>query len=157
MTAQFSYPPVVWMFHNCKLNKHINRIPKRAIRIAYQGHNSTFNQLLAKDASFRIHDRNLQKLLIEIFKVKMKLAPGMINEIFDFIKWRYSLRNKVRFKSRNIGTVSYEIETAAFVGSKIWTNMPYELMESISLNESKSKTKIWKPENCPCKICKIYL
>ena len=82
ITSQFSYAPVVWMFHNRKLNNHINRIHERALRIAYQDHNSTFNELLAKDGSFKIHDRNLQKLLIEIFKVKMKLAPEVMNEVF---------------------------------------------------------------------------
>ena len=80
-------------------------------------YNSTFNERLAKDGSFKIHDRNLQKLLIEIFKVKMKLAPEIMNEVFDFIECRYPLRNELRFKSRNIRTVRYGIETAAFVGS----------------------------------------
>ena len=59
------------MFVNGKLNNHINRIHERALRIAYQGYNSTFNELLVKNGSLKIHDRNLQKLLIEIFEVKM--------------------------------------------------------------------------------------
>ena len=144
------------MFHNRKLNNHINRIHERALRIAYQDHSSTFNELLAKDSSFKIHDRNLQKLLIEIFKVKMKLAPEIMNEVFDFIECQYPLRNELRFKLQNICTVRYGIETAAFVGSRIWTNMPNELKESTSLNEFKSKIKIWKLENGLCKLCKIY-
>ena len=74
------------MFHNRKLNSHINRIHERALRTAYQDHNSTFNELLTKEGSFKIHDRNLKKLLIEIFKVKMKLAPEIMNEVFDFIE-----------------------------------------------------------------------
>ena len=86
MTSQFSYAPFVWMFHNRKLNNYINRIYKRALRIAYQDHNSTFNELLAKDVSLKFHDRNLQKLLIEILKVKMKFAPEIINELFDFLE-----------------------------------------------------------------------
>ena len=67
ITSQFSYAPVVWMFHNRKLNNHINRIHERALRLVYQDHNSTFEELLAKDVSFKIHDRNWQRLLIEIF------------------------------------------------------------------------------------------
>ena len=35
ITSPFSYAPVVWMFHNRKLNNHINRIHERALRIAY--------------------------------------------------------------------------------------------------------------------------
>ena len=145
------------MFCNRKLNKHINRIHERAIRIVYQDHNSTFEELLAKDGSFKIHDRNLQRLLIEIFKVKMKLALEIMNEVFDIIESPYPLRNELRFKSRNIRTARYGIETAAFVGSKIWSYMSLELKKSTSRNEFRSKIKTWKPENCPCKLCKIYL
>ena len=78
ITSQFSYAPVVWMFHNRKLNNHINRIYERALKIVYQDHNSTFEELLAKDGSFKFHDNNLQRLLLEIFKVKMKLAPEIM-------------------------------------------------------------------------------
>ena len=145
------------MFHIRKLNNDINRIHKRALRIAYQDHSSTFNELLAKDGSFKIHDRNLQKLLIEIFKVKMKLAPEIMNEVFDFIECRYPLRNELKFKLRNIRTVRYGIETTAFVGSRICSDMPSELKERTSPNEFKKKIKTWKPESCPCKLCKIYI
>ena len=154
IASQFSYVLVVWMFHKRKLNNHINRIHERALRIAFQDHNSTFHKLLAKDDSFKIHDRNLQKLLIQIFKVKMNFALEIMNEVFDFIECRYSLRNELRFKSRKICTVRYGNETAAFVDSRIWTNIPNELKESTLLNEFKSKIKTWKPKNCSCKLCK---
>ena len=71
----------------------------------------------------------------------MKLAPEIMNEVFDFIECRYLLRNELRFKSWNIPIVRYGIETAAFVCSRIWSNMPSELKESTSLNEIKSKMK----------------
>ena len=100
-----------------------------------------------------MHDSNLQKLLIEIFKVKLKLASEIMNEVFDTIVCLYSLRNELRFKSRSIRTVRYVTEIAAFVGSRIWSYMPSELKESMSLNEFRSKKKqTWKPENCPCKL-----
>ena len=88
-----------------------------------------------------MHDSNLQKLLIEIFKVKLKLASEIMNEVFDTIVCLYSLRNELRFKSRSIRTVRYVIEIAAFVGSRIWSYMPSELKESMSLNEFRSKKK----------------
>ena len=87
----------------------------------------------------------------------MKLAPEIMNDVFDLIEWRYPLRNELRFKLRNIRTVKYRIETATFVGSRIWTNMPNELKESTSTDEFQLKIKTWKPENCLCKFCNIYL
>ena len=157
ITSQFSYASVASMFHNQKLNNHISRIHERVLRIVYRDHNSTFEELLAKDGSFEIHDPNLQRLLIEIFKFKVKLVPEIMNEVFDVTESQYSLRNKLRFKSRSIRTVRYGIETVAFFGSRIWSYMPSELKESTSLNKFKSKIKTWKPENCPCKLCKINL
>ena len=68
ITSQFSYAPVVWMFHSRKQNHHINRIHERALRVVYKDYNSSFDELLEKDNSFKIHDRNLQKLVTEILK-----------------------------------------------------------------------------------------
>ena len=84
ITSQFFCAPAVWMFHNRQLNNHINRIHERALRIVYQDHNSTFDKLLAKDGSFKTHDHNLQKLLSEKSKVKMKLASEIM-KFFTFI------------------------------------------------------------------------
>ena len=82
------------MFHNRKLNDQINRIHERAIRIAC--HNSTFDELLVQDSSLKVHDSNLQKLLIdqyfEIFKDKMKFAPEIRNKVFGIIECSYPLR-----------------------------------------------------------------
>ena len=88
-------------------------------------------------------------LLTEIFKVKIKLAPEIINEVFEIIESPYPLRIESRFKSKNICTVRYGIETAAFVGSRIWSYIPNELEKSVSLNEFRMKIKTWKPEQCP--------
>ena len=56
----------------------------------------------------------------------MRLAPEIMNEVFDIIESPHPLRNELRLKSRNIRTVRYGTETAAFVGSRIWSYMPSE-------------------------------
>ena len=87
---------------------------------------------------------NLQELLIEIFKVKMKLAPEIINKDSSILECTYPLRNELGFKSRNIRNV----------GSRIWRHVPSELKESTSPNKFRFKIKTWKPENYPCKLVK---
>ena len=72
-----------------------------------------FDELLVKDGSYKIRDRNLQQLLIEILELKMKLAPEFMNEFFDNLECAQTLR--MRFKSRNILTVRCRIEIAAFI------------------------------------------
>ena len=65
ITSRFSYATVVWMFHNRKLNNHINQIHERTLKIAYQDHNSKFNELYAKYGTFKIHDPNLKYLKLK--------------------------------------------------------------------------------------------
>ena len=82
---------------------------KEPLRIVYQDHNSRFDELFAKDGSFKTHERNLRKLLIEMLKVMMKFAPEIVNEVFDIIECPYPLRNELIFKTRNIRTVSKDV------------------------------------------------
>ena len=91
ITSQVSYAPVVWIFHLQKSNNYINRIHERALGIVYQNHNSMFDELLTKDGFFKIHDYNFQKLLIEIFKAKMKHALIIMNKAFDITECPYIL------------------------------------------------------------------
>ena len=70
--SQFNYCPLTWMFHSRQLNTKINKLQERALRIVHKNPNLTFQQLLDLDKSHCIHHRNLQKLAIEMFKVKQK-------------------------------------------------------------------------------------
>ena len=36
ISSQFGYCPLVWMFHNRKLNNRINRIHERSLRVVYK-------------------------------------------------------------------------------------------------------------------------
>ena len=59
----------------------------------------------------------------------MKLALKIINDVFDIIESSCSLRNELRFKSKNIRALRYGTETATFLSSMIWSYMPSELKE----------------------------
>ena len=80
--AQFSYSPLVWMFHSRKLNKKINDQHYRALRMVHRDETSSFNELLAKDGFATIHHRNLQFLAIEMYKVFNGIAPAFMSNIF---------------------------------------------------------------------------
>ena len=57
--AQFGYCPLVWMFHGREINRKINHIHERSLRIVYRDYNSSFKDLLKKDNSVCIHHRNV--------------------------------------------------------------------------------------------------
>ena len=101
--SQFSYCPLVWMFHSRKLNHRINKIHERALRIVYNDHQCTFEELLERDNSFTIHERNLQKLAIEMFKVNNGLSVHLVSEHFHFAENHYNFRDPgTKFKVDHI-------------------------------------------------------
>ena len=65
--SQFNYCPLIWMCHSRALNNKINKLHERALRQVYRDKTLTFEQMLEKDGSFTIHQRNLQKLAIEMY------------------------------------------------------------------------------------------
>ena len=84
--SQFNYCPLVWTCHSRNLNNKINRIQERASRISYRDYKSSLKELLQRDKSITIHQKNLQYLAIEICKVKMGISPKIMNEIFRLSK-----------------------------------------------------------------------
>ena len=77
VSFQFGYCPLIWMLHSRRLNNKIKSIHERALRITYQDHISTFQELLNKN-SVSIHHRNLQALATEMFKIHRGLSPDIL-------------------------------------------------------------------------------
>ena len=155
--SQFSYCPLVWMFHSRSLNNWINRLHERALRFVYKDPTLSFEDLLQRDNTFTIHHRNLQKLATEMYKIINNLSPKIMNSIFPYTNNPYNLRNKNPFQTSNVCSVFYGQETIYFRGPKIWILVPAEIKESKSLLEFKNKIKKWKPIGCKCRICKTYV
>ena len=93
LMSQLSYCPPIWMCHSRKINNQINKLHERALRLVYNDKGSSFRKLLERDKSVTIHERNIQVLLTEIFKVKSSVAPEIMTEIFKFKDYSYDLKN----------------------------------------------------------------
>ena len=139
--SQFNYCPLLWMFHNRTMNNRINNIHERALRIAYSDNNSSFLQLLQKDESFTIHERNLQRLAVEIYKTKNGLAPSFMNEVFCDTTNPHNLRNKSSLKTSNVKSVYNGTETISFRAPQIWSLVPNNIKNVPSQEEFKKLIK----------------
>ena len=155
--SQFSYCPLVWMFHSRTLNNRINKLHERGLRLVYKDSQHTFEELLHKDQSFSIHHRNLQKLATEMYKAYNDLSPSLMQLIFPQRSIPYNLRNKNPFESTNVHTVYHGTETISYRGPKIWALVPEDIKCSKSLAEFKAKIRNWEPIGCTCRLCKIYI
>ena len=68
-----------------------------------------------------------------------------------------NFRKNSTFETRNIKSVYYGPETTSFIGPKMWELLPSNIKDSENLNIFKSNIKSWKPENCPCRLCRLYI
>ena len=102
--SQFSYCPLIWMFHSTSVNNKINHLHERSLRIVYKNNISSFEYLLKNDRSFTIHHRNIQSIAIELFKVKGNLSNSIMYNIFQTRKINYNLRSRTDFASICVNT-----------------------------------------------------
>ena len=142
ITFQFNYCPLIWMFHSRQLNNRINKIQERALRLVCKDSKLTFDDLLKLDNSVTIHQRNLQILATEIFKVKNSLAPKIMTEVFEIKEPHYNLRSEAsHFKRENVKSTYYGIQSVRYSGPKIWNIVLQNIRQSNSVNEFKSLIK----------------
>ena len=147
--SQFNYCILIRMFHSRIMNQKINRIHKRALRLVYTDHVSSFDELLIKDRSFSIHHRNIQSLAIELYKFLHGLSPSIMKNVFHFnTNIPYNLRSRSELYSRNPKTVKYGTETISYLAPKIWSLVPNAIKSSKSFDVFKSKIRQWEPD-CP--------
>ena len=156
ITSQFGYCPLVWMFHSRALNNRINRIHERSLRTVYQDYKSSFEDLLEKDESFTVHERNIQTLCLELYKVAWGVAPEIMRLVFP-TKPNIDYPWENIFQTFNIKTVTWGSESLSHLGPKIWSLLPISLKKIPVLHKFKKEIRLWKPINCPCRICKYYL
>ena len=71
----FKYCPLLWMFQKRQVNNKINHLHERSLKIIYEDSTSLFDTLLEKDMSFSFHDRNIQQLAQEIYRITKGFAP----------------------------------------------------------------------------------
>ena len=154
---QFGYCPIIWMFHNRKINAKINRLHERALKIVYKDHSLTYDELLVKDNSFTRHEKKLQKLAIEMYKINNNLSPTFMKSIFPESKNPYNLRTNNPFQTYNVHSVYKGTETISLRGPKTWAIVPDEIKNCSSLTEFKQKINQWKLVGCTCRICRTYV
>ena len=157
ITSQFGYCPLIWMFHSRNLNNKINSLHERALRITYNDRFLTFQELLEKDNSVSIHQRNLQVLAVVMFKIYRNISTKILNDIFLPKINSYDLRNKSTFESRKVNSVYHGTESLSFLGPKIWDLVPPEMKEIECLEVFKNKIKSFTFSNCPCRLCRTYI
>ena len=153
--SQFSYCPLVWMFHSRAIERRINRIHERTLRFIYPNqHHLTFKELLEKKTRPSAFTREIYKPLeLQFIRLKTRSVLGLPIRCLNL-----PTKNAILEMQRNrYFTVHYGSESLVYLAPKIWELFPDSIRELKKLSVFKNKIKAWATDKCPCQLCKNYI
>ena len=92
----------------------INKIHERALRIVLNDNISDFETMLRNMNDITIHHRNIQTLMIELFKIKYDLAPPIMDSMLNRRTICCNFRNLQEFQLERKRTVFYGLEAISY-------------------------------------------
>ena len=126
-------------------------------QLAYKDYVSSFDILLEREKSVTIHTKNLQTLMIEIFKTQNNMNHSFMNEIFREQVNMHNLRNNNELVLPRIKTVNFGSESSRYRGPQLWFSLPQDRRNTESISLFKSKIKKWHGEDCSCRLCRPFI
>ena len=88
----------------------------------YRDFDSSLDEFVRRDSSTTFYQRNLQKLMTEIFKVKTGIAPELMKRVFEFADVAYNLKNQSKC-SRSIPCT----EWSKTMGQSSYRNIKFQI------------------------------
>ena len=134
----------------------INKVHERTLRGLLNDHESNFEKLLQINNDVCNHHRNIQTLLIEIFKVKKGFAPATMESILKGRNNTY-VRNFQEFETETKRTVYFGLETISYRSPQLWSLLPEHMRQLNYLDKFKRSVRQWVCNTSPCRLCKVYL
>ena len=152
--SNFNYCPLIWLLCSKAADSTINLVHKRALRVLYQDFESTFEDFLSRHDDVTIHVKNLQKLLLEVYKTLHHLNPSYLWRNFETKSITYNLRKNVLCElPQRSYTMKYGINSLR-LGAMLWNALNDDAKKIESVTAFKKEIKTWDGTSCLCTICK---
>ena len=101
---------------------------------------------------------DIQSVAIEMFRDSRNLSLTILNDTFTQKGNNcYNLRHISKFSRPLVRSVYHGSKRISFLGPKMWNMLPDDSKDIDNLYTFKNKVKKWNGENCPCRLCKIYI
>ena len=152
-----TYCHTVWNFCKATDRRKLERIQERALRIALDNKTANYQELLTQARLPSLTNRRLQDILIIMYKVKNKLVPQQISNIFYHQEKRYNLRNS-DFPVPSFQTVTYGKHSIKYMGPYLWSKLDKDLRSKPSLKSFKRAIRTKDVErftNGDCSSCPL--
>ena len=154
--SQFSYCPLIWMFTSKGLNKKINRIYEKSLRLVLNDHQSTLDEMLDTLNEKTIHQQCIDRLLTEVYKFLNGYSPDIMNDVFHLRQNTYNLRNFHAFAT-DVPRNNCMLNSVVYRANQLWETLPFDLKNSCSLELFKKGLKNWRCTRCSCQICSRFI
>ena len=102
------------MFCSQNANNLINKIQERSLRLITNDKTSTFEHLLQANNEITTHQKNLQVLMVENFKIINDFAQPIMEDFFLFPENTHNIRNFQIISNESKKTVRYGLETVKY-------------------------------------------
>ena len=98
------------------------------------------------------NDKNshIQCAAIEMCKVSNGLLPPLVRNVF-------TQKNSHSYNLPLVTSVFHGTESISYLGPVTWDILPDNYKNLPNFSVFKNRIKKWKPGNCPCRLCKIYM
>ena len=133
---------------------HLNYTHKRALRVILNDQTIAFEDALSLTESKYLHNRNLEILMVEVYKSLNSLNPVFMLEIFNKKVSSYKFRAGCILKPPKIdGNIQFiSLNSLELRATLAWNKLPKCLKDCKTISEFKSKISSVKIY-CQCKIC----
>ena len=131
---------------------------ERCLHVTYNDGQPSFEELLERDNSVSVHNRNIQCLAIELYKVLNGICPDIMKDVFPLsTSSNYDIRSRCTFITRSVKAVHYRTETLSYLAPKVWELIQKYIKTLERLSKFKKAIENWKPDVCPCRRCRLYI
>ena len=124
LMSNFNYYPLNWMYHGKTSSNQVDRVQKKALRILHNDCNMQFEVLLKRTDERRVHTKNLQNLMLQIFKCLSEQNPSFMWTFFERKYLTYKLRNKNLLQLPKRSANKFGANSLVFKGALLWNTLP---------------------------------
>ena len=127
--SQFSYCPLISMFASKELNKMINRIHEKSLRLVLNNHHSTLDEMLDSLNEKTIHQYCIDRLLTKVYVFLNGSSPDIMNDVLQLRKNTCNLRNFLAC-ANDVSRSNCMLNSIIYRANQLWEILPFDLKNS---------------------------
>ena len=143
------------MFSGLGNNTQINRLHKRALQVLSNDFSTDLRCLLEKHNTKTIHNQNVDKLVIEVYKIVNGFTPKFLRDFYKKkdISHDFRKNNLLTFQTEREQTILKGIDSLTFRGIQVWNKCDDVVKDCTCLEKVKISITGSNKKLCNCRMC----